>query len=122
MNAPIDRLALLEEENAWFRRELGLSIDATRVARVAFGLRLSLQQSRLLLALHAAGGRTLTKPQLLVATAVDAGRADDRELKIIDVIVHKVRAAIGADAISTSWGLGYALTPTGIELLRDLGL
>ena len=120
MNAPIDRLALLEEENAWLRRELGLSIDATRCSIVAFRHGLSLQQARLLLALHAAGGRTLTKPQLLTATAVDAGREDDRELKIIDVIVHKVRAAIGAGMISTSWGVGYALTPAGIELLRDL--
>lgn len=122
MNAPIDRLALLEEENAYLRRELGLSLNATRIAAVARGLKLSPQQARLVLALQAARGRTLTKPQLLAAIAVDAGRDDDRGLRIVDVVVHQIRRAIGPHTISTSWGLGHALTPAGIEMLRELSL
>jgi DNA-binding response OmpR family regulator len=121
-SAKIDRTTSLEEENAYLRRELGLSIDATQVAAVCLRWPLSRQQARLLLALHAAGGRTLTKPQLLDATAQMIGQDDDRDLKHIDVVVYEIRRKIGAAMISTSWGAGYALSPLGAETLRSAGL
>jgi DNA-binding response OmpR family regulator len=54
--------------------------------------------------------RTLSKEVLLAASA-DIGHDDDRELKLVDVMIHKLRKKLqplGVE-IGTAWGEGYRI-------------
>lgn len=54
--------------------------------------------------------RTLSKDTLLAASS-EAGRDDDRELKIVDVMICKLRAKLRPLGITirTVWGEGYRM-------------
>lgn len=54
--------------------------------------------------------RTLSKETLLVASA-DAGNDDDREIKIVDVVICKIRKKLQplGVTIQTVWGEGYRM-------------
>lgn len=54
--------------------------------------------------------RTLSKEVLLTAS-VEAGRDDDREIKLVDVVIHKLRKKLEplGVTIRTAWGEGYRM-------------
>lgn len=118
----------LEAEIAYLRSELGLSVDATRVARLTDHLR-SFRYAhlrgrtgvaRLLLALYDAHGRVLTRPQLLDAIPPASGDEDTRSTQLIDALVWGARSALGKDAIVNLWGCGYALSPEGMAKVAEI--
>jgi DNA-binding response OmpR family regulator len=61
-------------------------------------------------ALWRAKPRVLGKETLLAVSA-DAGRDDEREIKLVDVVVHKIRKKIAPldIVIGTAWGEGYRI-------------
>lgn len=64
-----------------------------------------------MVALRDAAPRVLTKVQLLAATSQDVTGNDEREIKIVDVFVCKLRKKLkplGVE-IATAWGQGYRL-------------
>jgi len=73
--------------------------------------RLTPQRAALLVALHAAKGRTVTREQLL--SAIWDGRGREPAFKLVDILVCHVRRAleyVGAgDAIETNHGAGYRM-------------
>lgn len=107
-------IAGLVEERDHYKRELGMSASGEQFACVCGRLKLTRCEASIVLALHAKRGRTMTKEALM--TAAYQGM-DEPVIKIIDVFVCKARKKIGADKIGTAWGLGYYLTPAGIELV-----
>lgn len=67
--------------------------------------RLTPRQAAILAVLIRAGGRVLSKQEILDAAY---GHLDQPELKIVDVFVSKIRKALGGPAmIETVWGRGY---------------
>ncbi len=97
-------------------RDLVIDLDRYEVHRGPREIRLTAVEFRLLAALVRAGGRVLTRDQLLDAVyGVDAGDILDRT---IDVHVGRLREKLGDDAekphyISTLRGVGYRATPEG---------
>jgi DNA-binding response OmpR family regulator len=111
----VRRVAELEEEVAYLKSELGLSIEATRIDAVKRAIGVPPRCAKLLLALHDAHGRVLRVHQLEAAI----GGEDDRIAgsKIVNVLVWRLRRA--GDLVRNTWGLGYAITPLGAERVRQ---
>lgn len=103
----------LEEEVAYLRGELGLTISAAAVGAVKAATGMSDGPARVLLALYHSKGRPLAKYQIL--DAAPAQRTErDRDPKLADVWINRIREAAGHDTVRTIWGRGHAITPDGI--------
>lgn len=109
-----ERIAELEAEVAYLRAELGLSIGSTHIDRLRSRLQVTPNQARLLLILNAARGRVMACHQLLDAIL---GVESDTQPKVIDVMVCRIRAVCGHGVVRNVWGLGYAITPAGGEMV-----
>ena len=103
-----DRIADLQERIAYLERELGLSLEQTRIARL-IGYGMTRSQAHVVLALHQAAGRTLSADQL--DDTLPRGERDARNF--IKVITNRARAIVGADAIETVRGVGYRISGNG---------
>jgi DNA-binding winged helix-turn-helix (wHTH) protein len=83
---------------------------ANRVSIDGITVNLTGKETALLAIFAAAGGKVVTKEQMLAGLY---GDGDQPEVKILDVFVckirRKIRLAIGRDVIRTEWGRGYAL-------------
>ncbi len=72
-------------------------------------------QSRIIRVMQNAEGRTLTKHALM--DAIYACAADEPDIKIIDVFIHKIRVRLRRPdqplrgRIETIWGVGYRWVP-----------
>lgn len=111
-----EKIAVLEEQVAFFKRELGLDsheADAQKLNRV-WGLTGS--ECAFLLHLYNKRGRVATKQSLMTALYDD--REEAPEIKIIDVFACKVRRKLPLYVIETVWGTGYALTTLGMNLVK----
>jgi DNA-binding response OmpR family regulator len=73
------------------------------------GQGLTAGEAAVLAALERAGGRVLTRQQLVAA--VSAGRSRIPGPRVIDVYVTQLRAKLGTNSIRTIRGAGYALAP-----------
>lgn len=121
----------LEEEVAYYRTELGISDDNDRYASLRNAMREAAKGHRigghgsveLVRTLYQAGGRVLTRWQILEAVPpTDRRGEDERNPKIVDVWVCATRKSLGHEAIENVWGRGYRLTPFGLDLVgRILG-
>ena len=106
----------LEEEVHYLRSELGLTTHDSAVGDVKRATGLSDAPARVFLALYQAKGRTLAKHHIL--DAVPAQRTNgDRDPKLADVWVCRIRSATFPAAIRTVWGRGHAITPEGAEIV-----
>jgi DNA-binding response OmpR family regulator len=103
----------LEEEVAYLRSELGVSVDVERVdaLRNAFGVMRCVAQ--MIFVLRAANGRMV--PNVRLDEMLPGISRDPAYAKgYIKSLASHIRRSLGADAIRTAWGQGYALTPEGI--------
>ncbi len=113
-----ERIAELEEENAWLRSELGLVVDGDQLATLRKTYEMATGAACLVLALYRAKGRLLNKLQLHEAIPAIWKDHDERCVKIVDVRICHARKGVGRDAIETICGQGYGLTPEGMEKVR----
>ncbi len=110
----------LEEQVAYLKSELGLQDRAEALQRLRLAMKLAgvsfgrMGVARLILALYAAGGRPMTRYQLLDAIP-SPGDKDDRDASLISVWVSNARKGFGPGLIANAWGNGYYLTAEGIE-------
>lgn len=107
-----DRIADLEEEVAFYRRELGVAENNSQVNAVA-GLGLTQQEARLAVVLFQAKGRVLTREQLLEAISTGGSPSG------VSTVLSVVRSVIGRAAIETVQGVGYRITPAGQKIIGD---
>ena len=111
---PWARIEELEAERDYYKRELGLLIDETRLALVARAFRLTSGPARILLALYEAHPRMMTKAAL--HQALYGAREAETEIRIVDTHLFKVRKR--ADIVETIRNRGYRLTDDGARQLR----
>lgn len=113
-----ETVAIQAEEIALLRRELSLqpSLERVTLAVRVFGITLS--QAQILVAL--CSGRLMSRDALY--DAYTGHRCDDRDIKIVDVFVSKMRPALKAKdvEIETIWGLGYRLSAASKVRLHAL--
>jgi DNA-binding response OmpR family regulator len=105
----------LEEEVAFLRSELGWSLRETDLELLVAAYPMRKSSARLVMALYRVAPRLLSVWQL--DRIVEATQSEDRDPKIINVMIHFARRGMGADAIKNVWGQGYRLTPHGIALV-----
>jgi DNA-binding response OmpR family regulator len=102
----------LIEEVAYLRSELRPTLDHDR-DKIITALRTTVAETLILSALYASRGHPVSNWRL--AEAAPAGRmtADRNDMAAIKVWISRIRRKLGADAVLTIRGLGYALTPVG---------
>lgn len=105
---PQDRIEQLEEQVAYLKSELGVSLRLTDQARIMERFSLSPKAAKILMALRTSNGRLLSHDFLVETFAPESERD-----KIIDVYICKIRKAIGRDSVKTCWGEGFSLTEAG---------
>lgn len=110
------KLEAMTEERDFYRRELGLQRDADKVASMMTAFRLTRLEARIIDSMMASAPRPMTKEALLNAAWGD--RADDVEIKIVDVFICKIRAKMGRECIETIWGHGYRMGEPGLAKIR----
>lgn len=108
--------AELEDEVAWLRSELGISVQAGVIHALINWGGLTPQGAHICAALYAAD-RALTRAQLMDRLPI-RDRVHESNLNHISVVVHGIRHRLGqrfdVDMIETVTG-GYRLTPQGRE-------
>jgi hypothetical protein len=112
----------LEERVAWLESELGIQTEASLVERIRAAIPRGtpgrVSTARLVAALYRAHGRVVSRAQLLEALPPKAGGEDERAPEIINVWAAWARKALGRGAVACAWGVGYRLTPEGMERVR----
>lgn len=107
-----DRCADLAAEVLSLKRQLGMELFSQHVVAIRDYGGLTPNEARLILALYEARPRPLTRGHLcdlLIHRDHVAGASD----RMVDVMVCKIRAKIGADKIETVWGAGLRISPSG---------
>jgi DNA-binding response OmpR family regulator len=100
----------------YLEREIGLQILATEVDDVHRGMRVSIGQARLLIALFRAKRRVVSIFTLQEAMPPRNGNSEERH-KIVQVQISFIRTKLGKDFILTSEGQGYRLSERGYEMM-----
>lgn len=102
----------LVELAAYYEDMLGVCEDLERQLTLRKAFALPRGPAWLLSRLAAADGRLIRKEALIDHLPANDD-AHDRQDKLVDVHMCKLRKAIGPDAIETVWGVGWRLTPLG---------
>lgn len=106
----------LEREVVDLRRQLGLEADEALIDALAYIYGLSPQAAKILACLYQSRGRVVSKASLFDALYT---HECDGDPKIVDVLLVRVRRAIGRDLVGHVWGRGIALTVEGVKALRE---
>lgn len=102
----------LEEEVAYLRGELNEATTERTFAGLRRAFALAPTETRFLLALYEARGRTLSR--WIFDEKVPPVTGQDRQSNVVAVYIWRIRQTLGRDAIKSEWGRGYFLTPSGI--------
>jgi DNA-binding response OmpR family regulator len=109
----------LRERIAWLEQELGLRMSNSVTDKVMRAFRLTPAEAWFVIVLWEAKGRPVERHWLLDnKPVVRAKQTEYPSLNMLRVYINKVRGQLGKDAIRAVWGIGYAMTPTGIELVN----
>jgi DNA-binding response OmpR family regulator len=108
----------LRDEIAYLKSELGQAVEAREIsaARAAFGL--SKNMAHLLLALHKAGDRPVSRLRCLEAMPFRA--SSDRDMSTVSTVICKLRQRVPRGAIETLPALGYRLSPAGRQAVGEV--
>lgn len=112
-----DLIEDLREQVAYWKSEALGSRDAARRGRLQAAYRITRSQAELLEAMYARDGKLLTKAQ---GDEAVSGHGNEREtINTVDVQICRLRKKMPPDSIATMWGLGWHLTPIGMESVRN---
>ena len=108
-----DRIEELEWENRDLKKRLG-GWPTEQIAIKCLLLGLTYQQAALVAMLYSAGDRPLSRFEIESRLPGRSNLSvDERDLKLVDVVVCKIRSILGANFIGTIWSKGYHLTSVG---------
>lgn len=107
----------LEALTAYYEDVLGVTEDVDRLDRLRRAFNLQPQAAWLLSRLVAMNGR-LMRRDALIDHMPASDRAKERGEKLIDVQMVRVRRALGHGGVENVHGVGWKLTPLGIETVR----
>lgn len=103
----------MKDELAFYKRELGLVRGQDAEARLSTAYGLTIHEAGVLALLYR---RRAIVPKGQVWDALYSNGQSEPDLKIIDVWICKLRLKLGKDAIKTTWGQGYRLTPEALAI------
>lgn len=122
-----DRIAELEDEIRCLKRELALSTDEREVAIISEHFRSVNGEGRPAVArmisyLYGTRGRPVHWLALLEAVPPRYERTEslDRADNLVRVWISCARKYLGRDAITTVHGVGYRLSPSGLETVSAI--
>ena len=105
---------------AWLEEELGLRIKNSHTAIIMQTFRLTPIEAWFVIVLWEARGRPVDRHWLLDNRPTVRERLSEYpSLNMLRVYMNKVRSQIGKASIKAVWGIGYAMTPTGLELISQ---
>lgn len=108
------RCGELEAQIAWLKSELGESSDANVLAELRQRHGLTKTEARMLELLAEAKGRIVPYARLADVLGLCAN-VEGNVSETLKVYAYHLRKKVGQDAVFTSWGLGLAAGPSGIE-------
>ena len=114
----LERIADLEEEVAYLKGELGMTVDDLALIRL-MSRGLTAQEARLLLALARVHPRPLSACYLREYLPASKGRKDDPDSppnNYASVLVCNIRRKLGP-VVANVYGVGYRLTEHGLRAL-----
>ncbi len=103
----------LREEIRFLKRQVDVEVVASQIDRFMGAFGAPPASAMILSALYNAKGRVLSRTQLDEAAPATRVDPDQRDLKIIDVRISRLRKKLGEHAIQNVWGRGYYLTEIG---------
>lgn len=106
-----------DEMIAWLKSELGIADDETQIAGIRSGLGVTRGEAHLLRAMYRAKGKAMSVAQMMEAFPASRGH-EDRDYHLLNVLVCRIRKALGKGAVETVWKFGYRLTDEGVALVR----
>jgi DNA-binding response OmpR family regulator len=112
-----ERIAKLEEENAWLRDELGLTNSAVKRHGIRKRFWLTEAQADLVLGL-CASNRPMSYQRLVEMLPMGADSENPRTLAATHVC--RIRKKIGFESVETLPGFGFRMTDEGRQLLAPL--
>jgi len=113
-----ERCEELKERIAWLETELGLRVKNDNTATIMQTFHLTPIEAWFVLVLWEAKGRPVDRYWLLDNRPTTRDRISEYpSLNMLRVYINKVRAQIGKGSIKGVWGVGYAMTPEGMELI-----
>jgi DNA-binding response OmpR family regulator len=116
-----ERCAELSERIAWLEEELGLRVRDALTERVMRAFRLTPAEAWFVIVLWSAKGRPVERHWLLDNKPTVRERVSEYpSLNMLRVYINKVRSQLGKDAIRSVWGIGYAMTPIGMERINKV--
>lgn len=115
------RIADLEAEVAYWKSEAQLGADATLVASIASAFGMTPAEAWIVGALWRLPAGRVGRRDRLLEDQPHHRPDSDRYNNIIDVLVHRIRRAMGTDAVETVRGSGFRLTDHGRDLMRQKG-
>jgi DNA-binding response OmpR family regulator len=107
-----DKLSDARHMISELKRDLSVKVTADTMATLHAHFRMTPGDAWILAALYMARGKVVTSKSLL--DEMPGLRPDDRDPKILTVRIAMARKAVGREGIKTSFGVGYALTASGI--------
>jgi DNA-binding response OmpR family regulator len=107
----------LEDEVAYLRDELRPA-DNGEQGRLMAALKTTAAETRILLALYAGKGRPVSNWRLSEASPPARMTADRNDIAVLKIWISRIRRKLGADAVQTVYGIGYALTPEGAARVK----
>lgn len=102
------RCEAMQEEVAYLRSELGLQLDATRLAALRREFGLSEHKARMVLVLFNAKGRVVSNAQL--EDALPCKYREERSSNFINATLSQLRRQIGKESIENVFGSGYRIS------------
>jgi DNA-binding response OmpR family regulator len=111
------RIRDLEDELSYAKAELSLSAERDRVARLQMTFAISPAQGRVLLRLYKARGSVVSHEAVIHCASPDPEEVGSNLGK---AQVCYLRRKFGRELITSVWGVGYALTPEGLEKVQAI--
>lgn len=111
------RASALEEQVAWFKSELGLLTDAVELYNFTRDMGWPRQGNKAKILFHLYKSRVRFATGFQLQDLIEG----DHELgdKNVDQYICKLRKDLGAEAIETVRGVGFALTPAGVAVVEQ---
>lgn len=117
----LDRIAVLENEVAYWKSEAIGNANARRAGALAAATGLTKGEAWVLLSLHDVAGKTISTTLLsenMPGKGLD--RDADNLTNVSNVLVHRIRGKLGRDVIETVRGAGYRITEVGQTLIANV--
>lgn len=115
-----DTCEYLKERIRFLEDQIGENAKEDAIKRVKERFKITHQTAWFIMALYNAKGRTLTRGWLADNRWTDQPGREYSSDKHVDVMIFKVRQALGKDTVKANWGRGHYMTPEGLQIVGEV--